>query len=151
MVFEMFTDPRVKHFLKSTTQVKSLRILRHTAPSLLAKIEEKHFVYYKSWAQEHCASTLIQCMDESGEKICNDSLDADFELLSDGDMEVEEAIVYTLDMRKDADAVVDKCFMHKVNFVEVTKQQNTDFDEPMGVKTETASRWVTKCGQDLQT
>ena len=102
----MFTDSRVKSFLKSSTQMKSLQILQHTTQSLLAKIKEKHFLFYKSWTQKHCASSLIRCMDRSEETTCDDSLDADFKFLSDGVMEAEEVIFYTSDMHKDVDTVV---------------------------------------------
>ena len=49
-------------------------------------------------------------------------------------MEAEEATFYTSDMGKDADIVIDKWFMHKVNSIEVAKQQNSDFDKPMMLK-----------------
>ena len=77
-----------------------------TAKRLLAKIKEKHFALYKCWAQKQCDSSLDQCTDESEETPCDISLDDDFKILLDVDMEAEESFYYNSDMHKDANAVV---------------------------------------------
>ena len=60
-------------------------------------------------------------MDKSEKTTCNDSFNTDFELMSNGDMEAEEALFNTSDMRKDSNTVVDNFFLHKIIFNESRK------------------------------